>query len=152
MTVVQRLSAGAAVAAGLALAAAACGGGGGYNAPSPSPGGGGTGSGIGATVTITDSGASPKTVEIKAGERVRFINNDSRTHEVLTTPHLLHTDCPAVNQVGNLPSGSNKMTGDLTVERICGYHDHLNPDDTRFRGEIHVGKAEGPNPGYVTPW
>ena len=135
----------AAVAGGVVVALAACGGGG--SAPT-SPGGG---SANPVTVTITANGIAPQTVEISAGQQVRFINNDDTTREILSTPHLMHTDCPAINAVGSLSPGSNRTTGSLTVVRICGYHDHRNPDDQRFRGQINVGTSTGPGPGYIRP-
>ena len=135
----------AAVAGGLVVALTACGGGG--STPT-SPPGGSTGP---VTVTITANGVVPKTVEISSGEQVRFINNDGAPHEMLSTPHLAHTDCPPINTVGTLSPGSNGMTDRLSVVRICGYHDHRNPDDDRFRGQINVGTSAGPGPGYIRP-
>ena len=134
-----------AVAGGLAVALAACGGGG--SAPT-SPGGG---SNNPVTVTITANGVTPQTVSISAGQQVRFINNDATTREMLSTPHLLHTDCPAINAVGALAPGTDRTTGSLTDVRICGFHDHRNPDDQRFRGQINVGTSTGPGPGYIRP-
>jgi plastocyanin len=135
------------LAAAVAVGLAACGGGGSSSTPTaPSPGGGATVP----TITITADGVAPKTIDIKVGQQVRFVNSDSRNHEMLSTPHLLHTDCPPINLVGNLTPGANKMTGNLNAVRICGFHDHQNPDDQRFRGQINVDTAEGPAPGYVT--
>ncbi|MGH9350362.1 MAG: hypothetical protein ACRD26_24190 [Vicinamibacterales bacterium] len=131
---------------GAVVVAAACGGGGG--------GGGGTPTGPSSptvtTITITADGASPRIASVTAGALVRFVNNDSRMHEIFTTPHELHTDCPPINQVGTLAPGQGKNTGPLTAVRICGYHDHMNPDDQRFRGQINVGTNEGPVPDYRT--
>jgi plastocyanin len=137
-----------AVAAALAVTFAACGGGG-YNQPtSPSPGGGS----VGATITITANGVSPKEVDIVPGQTVRFVNNDNRVREMLSTPHLVHDDCPPTNSVGSLQPGANRNTGTFQTLRICGFHDHQNPDDNRFRGQINVGTREGPAPGYSSPW
>ena len=128
--------------AGTLAAVMACGGGG--SSPTSPPGGGGI-----TTVTITSTGVVPKTVEISAGQQVRFVNNDTATHEVLSTPHLAHTDCPSINTVGTLSPGADRMTESLSTVRICGYHDHRNPDDDRFRGQINVGTNTGPGPGYI---
>ena len=133
----------AVLGAGLVMASSTCGGGG---SPPTSPGSGGSGP---VTVTNTANGVTPKIVEISAGQQVRFINNDSATHEMLSTPHLFHTDCPPINSVGNLAPGGDRATGSLNVVRICGYHDHRNPDDDRFRGQINVGTNSGPGPGYI---
>lgn len=136
--------------AAAALTALACGGGGGGggNPTTPSPGGGSSSQ---LTITITANGVDPKVLSIRAGQRVKFVNNDSRTHQMLTTPHLVHTDCPPINDVGTLTAGAERMTGDLNAVRICGYHDHQNPDDQKFRGTINVDTNEGPPPGYVRP-
>ena len=130
-----------AVAGSLMVGSAGCGGG---STPTSPPGG----SNI-VTVTITSSGVSPQTVSIFAGQRVRFVNNDGTTREVLSTPHLSHDDCPPINAVGTLSPGSERTTDTLNVVRICGYHDHRNPDDQKFRGQINVGTSTGPGPGYI---
>ena len=151
MTRVQvRLTSAFGVAVAMALTVGACGGGGdgGSGTPTtPSPGGGGTQH----TITITSSGLDPREITINSGQVVRFVNNDTRAHEMLTTPHLMHTDCPPINSVGNLSPGASRDTAALNTVRICGFHDHLNPDDTRFRGQINVGTQEGPTPGYIRP-
>jgi plastocyanin len=139
----------AASAAGVALATiflqVACGGSG-SSGPSPS------GGGVGATITITSSGVSNATPRISLGQSVRFTNNDSRPHEILTTPHGTHTDCPALNSIGSLQPGQSKESGTLDVRRGCGFHDHLSPDDQSLRGQVIVGISEGdpnpPDPGY----
>ena len=135
------LPAAASVAVGaLAIYVAACGGGG----SSPTQPGGV------ATVTITANGVSPSTIQITAGQQVKFVNNDGTTREILSTPHLLHDDCPAINAVGSLNPGTERMTDRLNTTRICGFHDHRNPDDNRFRGQINVGTSSGPPPTYST--
>ena len=132
----------AAVAGALAIGLAACGGG---SSPTQPPPGGGV-----ATVTITANGVSPSTIQITAGQQVKFVNSDGTTREILSTPHLVHDDCPGINVVGSLSPGSDRTTERLNTVRICGYHDHRNPDDQRFRGQINVGTSTGPGPGYIT--
>ena len=124
----------------------ACGGG--DSGPSPSNSGGA----VGATITITSSGVSNATPRIALGQRVRFTNNDSRPHQILTTPHGSHTDCPALNSTDVLQPGQSKDSGTFDVRRGCGFHDHLSPDDQSLRGQVIVGLSEGdpnpPDPGY----
>src|SRR5262245_36791279 len=104
----------AAAAATLALQIA-CGGGNDYSAPSTSSNSsGGT---VGATVTITSSGVSSATPRIALGQRVRFTNNDSRPHEILTTPHNAHTDCPELNSIDLLQPGQSKDSNPLNTRR-----------------------------------
>ena len=80
------------------------------------------------TITITASGVSPKTMQITLGARVRFVNNDSRSHNMASDPHPEHTDCPEFDQVGFLTPGQSRETGNLVTVRTCGFHDHDNPD------------------------
>lgn len=132
------------------LALSGCGGDGGGSSSSPTaPSAAGA---VGATVTLTANGVSNASPRIALGERVRFANNDSRPHEILTTPHGTHTDCPALNEIDMLQPGQSKDSGVLNVRRGCGFHDHLNPDDQRFRGQVLVGLSEGdpvpPPPDY----
>lgn len=138
-----------------ALWAIACGGGGSYSgtpstpSPSPSPGGG---SNIGATVTLTSNGVSDASPRINSGDRVRFTNSDTRVHQILSTPHGAHNDCPGLNSIGTLSPGATGTSEPLSGSRGCGFHDHMNPDDQKFRGQVLVGLSTGdptpPTPGY----
>jgi plastocyanin len=89
-------------------------------------------------VTITATGVSPVEVRVPAGGRVVFLNSDSRVHAISSDPIQLHTDCPAINDVGLLNPGQFQSTGVLTVARTCGYHDHINEDDPTWKGRIIV--------------
>ena len=139
------------VAIPVLLAAPGCGGGSDGSSGSPTgPSSGGAAAGT--TVTLTGNGVSTATPRIARGQRVRFTNNDSRPHQILTTPHGTHTDCPALNEIDMLAPGQSKDSGVLNDARGCGFHDHLNPDDQRFRGQVLVGLSEAdpipPPPGY----
>ena len=90
----------------------------------------------GNTITITASGASPRNLEVALGQRVLFINNDSRSHNVASDPHPEHTDCPELNQVGFLTPGQSRETGNLVVAKTCGFHDHDNPNNASLTGRI----------------
>src|SRR5437016_4736108 len=46
------------------------------------------------TITITSTGASPRNIELLAGQRVLFINNDDRSHNMTSDPHPEHDACP----------------------------------------------------------
>ena len=113
----------------------ACGGGG--NSPTtPAPGGGTATSG--ATITIANGRVSPAEVTINTGQTVTFVNNDGRTRNVSSDPHPSHTDCSAINAVGNLPNGQSRQTSALTAARTCGFHDHDDPGNASVRGQIIV--------------
>ena len=111
---------------------------------SPSSPGSTTGSGTGSssnaaiTITISSSGVSPKQLTVSPGTRVLFTNSDSRTREMNSDPHPEHTDCIEINNIGFISPGQTKETGNLNTVKTCGYHDHGNPDDARFKGQIVI--------------
>lgn len=115
----------------------ACGGG-----NSPTSPGTGTGAGTpgtsGATITIANGRVTPAEVTINTGQTVMFVNNDGRTRNVSSDPHPSHTDCPAINAIGNLANGQSRQTNALTAARTCGFHDHDDPDNANVRGRIIV--------------
>lgn len=90
------------------------------------------------TITITASGVNPRTLEIPLGSRVRFVNNDTRSHNMTSDPHPDHTDCPEVNQAGFLQPGQARETGNFVQPRTCGFHDHDNPNNAALRGSITI--------------
>ena len=90
------------------------------------------------TITITANGVNPQNITVPLGSRVTFINNDTRTHEMNSDPHPTHGECPAIDDVGFLAAGQTKQTGNLTVARTCGFHDHNQPDTPSLRGQIIV--------------
>jgi plastocyanin len=90
------------------------------------------------TITITSAGVNPQRITVAPGTRVTFVNSDSRTHEMNSDPHPNHGDCPALDDVGFLAPGQSKQTGNLTVTRTCGFHDHNQPDVASLQGQIIV--------------
>jgi plastocyanin len=113
---------------------ASCGGG----TPSGPSGGGNPA----ITVTITSAGASPTALTINQGERVLFVNNDARPHNMTSDPHPEHDQpgCGGVNVVGLLRPGQRRETGNLTTAGSCGFHDHDDPPPagSRFTGRITI--------------
>jgi hypothetical protein len=128
--------AGAAIVAGIVLAS--CGGGGSPSSPSSGSGSGGSPSNPSITITMASSGVTPKQLTVSQGTRVLFTNNDSRTREMTSDPHPEHDDCPEINNIGFISPGQTKETGNLNTVRTCGFHDHGNPDDNRFKGSIII--------------
>lgn len=90
------------------------------------------------TITITSAGVSPKELSITAGQRVLFVNNDNRVHEMTSDPHPDHGECPAIDQVGFLNPGQTKETGNFVAAMSCGYHDHNLFEVTALQGRIIV--------------
>jgi hypothetical protein len=127
------LTAAAAVAAAMTVGGCRAGDGGGNPAdptPNPNPGQ--------PTITLTASGASPRELAINQGQRVLFVNRDSRAHEMNSDPHPDHLDCPEINLIGLLNPGQTKETGNFVAARTCGFHDHNLPDVTSLQGRIIV--------------
>lgn len=114
---------------------------GGSSPTAPSGGsGGGSSSGpgpVGATITITSGGMSPNTVSVNVGQSVTLVNNDSRSHEISSNPHPSHTECPALN-LGALAPGQSRTSNAFTTARTCGYHDHLDPGNSAWQGQVTV--------------
>ena len=116
----------------VAFAFSTCGGGSSTPSPSPTPSNPNR-------ITIGANGVvSPAELVVAPGSRVLFVNNDSRRHDMTSDPHPDHTDCQEINQVGLVPAGQNRESGNLVTAGICGYHDHENPDDNRLKGRIVV--------------
>jgi plastocyanin len=90
------------------------------------------------TITITAQGASPRNIQINAGSRVLFVNNDTRAHNMTSDPHPEHTTCPELNSIGLLTPGQSRESGNLNTVRTCGYHDHDNPGTSSLTGTITV--------------
>ena len=113
-------------------AIAACGGGGSNTPPTtPSPGGSTT------IITITSAGANPRNVTVDLGTRIRWVNNDSRPHDMSSDPHPEHDICPQLN-AGTVQPGQSRESQNLVVARTCGFHDHLFPDQANLTGTITI--------------
>lgn len=89
-------------------------------------------------VTITASGLSPVNIDVPLGSRVLFTNKDTREHFLHSDPHPDATDCTALNQVGLLAANQQRETGNLVEVRVCGYHDHNDPGNTKYQGRITI--------------
>ena len=121
------------VAVSMLALAAGCGGSGATpTTPGPAPGNP-------FRITISAAGiVSPEELVVPPGTRVLFVNNDSRPHEMTSDAHPDHLECPEINSVGLLNAGQSRETGNLVAMRTCGFHDHVNPDNSRLRGRIVI--------------
>ena len=90
------------------------------------------------TITIQNGAVCPQNITVPRGTQVTFVNRDSVRHEMDSDPHPEHTDCPEINQVGNLEPGQSKQTGNLNTARLCGFHDHGLPNAAALRGSITI--------------
>lgn len=133
------------VGAALGGATGSCGGGGGPSdvptplpppatTPSPSPTPVAT-----TTITINAQGAvQPADIRIAIGSRVTFVNQHDRPHDMTSDPHPEHTNCPEVNEAGNVLPGQSRQTAAFASAKRCGFHDHGESDNPRLRGSITV--------------
>ncbi|MBI2597228.1 cupredoxin domain-containing protein [Candidatus Daviesbacteria bacterium] len=86
------------------------------------------------SVEYSSQGFNPRTITIKAGQAVTWINKDTNPVEVSSNPHPTHTDYPPLNEVGLIQPGQSKSFTFPQAGKY-GYHDHL--DSTNF-GEVIV--------------
>ena len=121
---------GAAAAGALAVLVAAC-----SKSDSGSPA---DPSASGTTITISAAGATPRTLVVRPGSQITFINSDSVPHDMFSDPHPEHTDCPEFDSVGHLVPGATRQTKNLTALGVCGFHDHINPGIQSLKGSIRV--------------
>jgi plastocyanin len=78
------------------------------------------------TITLTSSGFSPKSLTIKAGTKVTWINNSGRNATISSNPHPVHTEHPFLN-LGPFSDGE-KHTLTFDKPGSYGYHDHFNAE------------------------
>ena len=131
------------LAAAAALATAiACGGSdggsGGPNGPSgPTVSSTGSVGTIGATITISSSGVNPSQVTVSVGQSIRFVNNDSRAHDMASDPHPAHTACPSLNR-GSIAASQTRDSNGFGNAGTCTYHDHNEDTNASLKGRITI--------------
>lgn len=77
------------------------------------------------SVSVTSAGFLPKTLTIKVGETVTWMNDDSANHTVNSAPHPAHTDYSPLNLNVIQPGASKSLS--FPMAGTYKYHDHLNP-------------------------
>ena len=90
------------------------------------------------TITISSSGMTRLELTISVGQRVTFVNNDIRAHDVVGGIDPSHPDCPEIVQMGFLSPGQRGNTGVFTAARTCEYHDHTMLSVPAFQGRIII--------------
>lgn len=87
-------------------------------------------------ILISENGLSKNNLAIKAGDTVKFTNNDSATHWPASGPHPTHTLCPGFDSLRELKQGE---TYSFTFNKagVCQFHDHINAN-AQYRGTITV--------------
>ncbi|MBI2405021.1 hypothetical protein HYV22_02475 [Candidatus Gottesmanbacteria bacterium] len=80
-------------------------------------------------VTYTANGFNPKTVTVKAGTTVVFMNDSSAVMWVASAVHPTHQLLPGFDQLASVGrGGSYEYT--FTKVGTWKYHNHVNPSDT----------------------
>jgi hypothetical protein len=100
-------------------------------APAPAPAGP-------PTITITATGMTPLELTIGVGQRVTFVNTDTRAHDVVGGIDPEHPDCPEIAAAGFLTPGRTSVTAPFTSARTCEYHDHTAMGVPAFQGRIII--------------
>ena len=80
-------------------------------------------------VTYTDTGFAPKTVTVKQGSMVTFVNESGKSMWVASALHPTHQLLPGFVQLKNVPRGG---TYEYTFEKVgtWKYHNHVVASDT----------------------
>jgi plastocyanin len=81
---------------------------------------------------------TPLEITIDAGQRVTFVNNDIRAHDVVGGVDPGHPECPEILQAGFLSAGQRRDTGVFTSAGACNYHDHTALGVPAFSGRIII--------------
>jgi plastocyanin len=87
-----------------------------------------TNASVAATITYSNSGFSPATTTVKAGDTVAIKNTSSSTMQLDSDPHPVHTDDADLN-VGEVAPGQTK-TFVVTHKGTFGFHNHLASSNT----------------------
>lgn len=82
-----------------------------------------------AEVNYTAGGFVPRTVNMKAGETIRFVNRSRIGMRVSSNPHPTHTEYADLNQPRSSSVGEVYSLV-LLKKGIFGYHNHDKPSDT----------------------
>jgi hypothetical protein len=61
----------------------------------------------------------------QGGDITFALNTDIETHDVLSDPPHIHTDCPEINGAGFLVPGQSRATDPLNRIMTCGFHDPM---------------------------
>jgi plastocyanin len=81
---------------------------------------------------------SPLELTISVGQRVTFVNSDTRAHDVVGGVDPSRPECPEIIQAGFLLPGQQRDTGVFTTARTCPYHDHTALGVPAFSGSIII--------------
>lgn len=78
------------------------------------------------TVEITETGFNPLVIKVKRGERVQWVNKDSRMHQVAADPHPTSESLPSLKSTEPLLE-QETYTAVFEKSGTFTYHDFLDP-------------------------
>lgn len=81
---------------------------------------------------------TPLELTIVVGQTVTFVNNDTRSHDVVGGADPARPECPEILQAGFLTPGQRRETGAFMTARTCEYHDHAMMGVPAFQGRIII--------------
>ncbi|KKT73460.1 MAG: hypothetical protein UW69_C0064G0005 [Microgenomates group bacterium GW2011_GWA2_44_7] len=86
------------------------------------------------TVSHQNSVFSPASVKIKAGQAVKFINEDTNPVWIASGPHPSHTNYPGFDALKGMAKGESYL---FVFNKVgtWGYHNHLAPGE---KGTVEV--------------
>lgn len=88
-------------------------------------------------IIISKNGVSPQNLTIKAGDTVRFTNNDSDLHWPASGVHPTHQICSGFDALHGLKQGE-AYSFTFEEPKECPFHGHLNPGSSILKGKITV--------------
>lgn len=80
----------------------------------------------------------PLEITVNVGQRVLFVNNDVRAHDIVGGVDPQHPECPEILIAGFLTPGQSRETGTFMEARKCEYHDHTQLSVPSFQGRIFI--------------
>ena len=80
----------------------------------------------------------PLEIGINVGQRVTFVNNDNRAHDLVGGVDPSRPECPEISEAGFVTPGQSRDTGVFTTARTCEYHDHTMLSVPAFQGRIII--------------
>ncbi|MBI2063061.1 MAG: hypothetical protein HYT61_02360 [Candidatus Yanofskybacteria bacterium] len=77
-------------------------------------------------ITFTNGTATPNTINIKVGDTIKFINDNSIPHWPASGMHPTHQICPGFDALHGINNGES-YSFTFNEAKTCPWHDHLKP-------------------------
>lgn len=83
----------------------------------------------GATIEYSENGFNPKSLTVKVGSTVTWVNKDTDMLWVASNPHPIHNGLPGFDALKGYKTGES-FSYTFTKVGTFGYHNHLTPANT----------------------